>query len=164
MKSHLNINTERENTITNSNMINNLLANKNNLPKSSANTTATTTTTTACLMNDPLMSTTTNMSMETNIYFISTNTNNEITNNSNLFEEDSVRDNVRLINLNDHYDQRNQSTTSQPNFIKNNIINNNHSNSISMMDTTSAPSSVHSSNGNNINTFFNPNLIESKKG
>lgn len=156
MKNHLNINTERENTKNNSKLLNNS-NNNNKLLCANINTT------TANLMNDPLMSAA-NMSMETNnIYLITTNTN-EIS-NSNLFEDTgNVSDHVRLINLNDHFDQPNQPTSQQSNFIKANASLNNRINnsSISMMDTTSAPSSH---NGTNINNFFiNQNLNESKKG
>jgi hypothetical protein len=87
---------------------------------------------------------------------------NDISNfqNSNLFEEYDVSNSVRLINFSDHFDNNNidiqQPEEQQP------PQHNFKYNSTSMMDTSSAPSSLPLSNGNTFANFFshNENLNE----
>lgn len=174
LKSQLNINSTTANLHDTSDLRNKEIKNNSNLINNLIAKNSTT------LTSDPTMLVFKTNNMDTNnIYLINNNKNsnhnklnendffnpllNETT-NKQIFEEygatTTTTHNVRLINISDHFDsnldQRQHQQQQQTKKLS--------YNSISMMDTTSAPSSVVSS-GNIISNFFSQNLNNnSEKG
>lgn len=173
LKSQLNINSTTATLRDTSDLRNKEIKNNSNLINNLIAKNSTT------LTSDPTMLVFKTNNMDTNnIYLINNNKNsihnklnendffnpllNETT-NKQIFEEygaTTTTHNVRLINISDHFDsnldQRQHHQQQQTKKLS--------YNSISMMDTTSAPSSVVSS-GNIISNFFSQNLNNnSEKG